>query len=265
MASCQSSHSILHQMKLAICISGWHFPLHFYQELKNQILPEGWEMEVFCIAHRRPSEAHDKDLKSLDDSHRADLDRILYHKIANEKDLRKLTNYKLYPNTIGDWGCSNQWLENHNYEDYDAFLFTHDDNLITNPYFLHEGIRGLERYDIVSNSVGLPAGWLRGSCEFFSKNMMEKLGGKFDLSMTTLTREGKTDNPEGTLELNDWNTTVYPMMKFIEDNKIKVGFLSPFYRVSQYCIEGERGWIHRTHAGNTEFEEQGLEEYYGEL
>jgi hypothetical protein len=34
--------------------------------------------------------------------------------------------------------------------------------------------------------------------------------------------------------------------------------LSPAYRVSAYCIEGERGYIHKTHGSNTLLEDAGL-------
>lgn len=49
-----------------------------------------------------------------------------------------------------------------------------------------------------------------------------------------------------------------PITKFIEDNKINVGFLSPAYRVSAYVIEGERGYISNTHGANTVEEEKGF-------
>jgi len=241
-------------MKIAVIATGWHFPAHFYRKMKDQTI----KADLFCVAHRLPEQAHDKDLSKLGDSPREQLDKTLYAKIADMDDLAGW-NFKLYPNTIGDWGCSNQWLKDHDYRDYDVILFTHDDNYILRDDFLEQGLT--KGWGILSNSMGMPQGWLRGSCEFFTRDMLDKMGGKFDLSLTTLTREGKTDTPADKTELSDWNSTVVPLMSFIADNNIPVKFLSPYYRVSKWCIEGERGWIHYTHGQNTRYEEMGLKEF----
>lgn len=247
-------------MKLAVVASGWHFPVQFYEEMSKQVF-DG-EVDLFCVSHRDPVD--DKNIATLGDTFREKMDKILYRKIASRQDIESLGwQYKLHPNTIGDWGCSNQWLEENDWKKYDAFLFTHDDNYINSTEFLQAGVDGLG--DIVSNSTGMPAGWLRGSCEFFSKDVIEKLGGKFDLSRVSLTREGKTDTPSDKNALLDWNMTVYPLMEFIQKEGLRITALSPFYRVSPYCIEGERGFIHKTHGSNTHFEEQGLKQYYGSL
>jgi hypothetical protein len=242
--------------KIAVVVSGWHFPLHFYQAIENQTI----KADLFCVAHRKPSQAKDKDISRLGNTQRENFDKILYKKIATEKDLKNW-HYKLYPNTVGDWGCSNQWMEESDWRKYDLFLFTHDDNFILRNDFLEAAIKILEKFpkvEIISNSTGRPSGWLRGSCEFFTKSFIEKLGGKFDLSMTSLNREGKTDTPEDVYALNDWNATAYPLMDFIKKNDTKVVFISPDYRVSQFCIEGERGWIYRTHGSNTAYEDEGF-------
>jgi len=244
--------------KIAIIASGWHYPLHFYKSMTEQALPEGWEAEMFCVAHRDPRHSKAKDyIKTLGEGLREDLDRKLYDKIATKKDIKELGwNYKLYPNTIGDWGNANQWLEENNYKDYDVLFITHDDNFIINNTFIYSVLESKD-WDIITNSTGMPPGYLRGSCEFFKKEVIEKIGGKFDLSEVKLTREGKTDNPnrEGLL---DWNNTVFPLMKQIQKYDFKVSALSPCYRVSMFCIEGERGFISQTHGINTAYEEQGL-------
>jgi hypothetical protein len=244
-------------MKVAVVVSGWHFGLDFYQQIEKQVLPSYWEMDLFCIAHRLPEQAK-KDLSKLGNSFREKLDKVLYKETATKHDLKKW-HFKLYPNTIGDWGCTNQWLDDYDYRDYDLFLFSHDDNLIMRNDFILQAIRDKGDWLVESNSTGMPSGWLRGSCEFFKKEMLDKMGGKFDLSETTLNREGLTDDPDGIMALNDWNTTSVPIMKFITDNNIKVKFLSPYYRVSKYCIEGERGWIHYSHGINTPIEEAGFQ------
>jgi len=251
--------------RLAVVVSGWHYPLHFYKSIANQYLPSNWEMDLFCIAHRDPNPTEAKAyLKKLGRNRRAKLDRLLYKKIATIKDIEKLGfKYVLEPNTIGDWGNSNQWLEKNDYTKYDLFLFTHDDNLILNYQLIHNVVESsdYENWLILCNSTGMPSGNIRGSFEFFKKEMLDKIGGKFDLSQTKLTREGHTENPQDRNELFDWNSTVYPLRDFLQkyDLQSKVQALSPAYRVSMYCIEGERGFISQTHGINTAEEEKGLD------
>jgi len=117
--------------KIAVVCSGWHYPLHFYEAISKQILPDGWSMDMFCISHREPqySEIEKKDVVLKGD--RKHLDEKLYSKIATIEEIENLGwTYKEYPNTVGDWGCSNQWLEEYDYKNYELMLFTHDDNLI---------------------------------------------------------------------------------------------------------------------------------------
>ncbi len=250
--------------KLAVVATGWHFPLHFYKKMAEQKAPPGWEIEFFCVSHRDPSYATEekkKDVPKLGYDRRGLYDRILYEKIATVAEIESLGwHYTLEPNTIGDWGCSNQWLEKHDYRQYDMFLFTHDDNFMLNGDLF---VDLLESGDwlILTNSEGVPSGVIRGSFEFFTREMMEHLGGKFDLSATTLTREG-TFTSDGSLEeIGNWNTTLIPIMNLIKSKNLspRVVSLSPFYRISQYCLEGERGYIHKTYELNTPREERGLD------
>lgn len=246
--------------KLAVVISGWHFPIGFYDAMASQRYPKGWNVDFFIVSHRDPSYAK---MPELGEGLRADLDRKLYTKIASKEELENLGFiYKEYPNTIGDWGNSNQWLEDNNWEKYDLFLFTHDDNLLLR-YDLFETVCGKMYKDdwlIITNSVGVPAGSLRGSFEFFKKEMLEIMGGKFDLTETTLDRTGKKDNPSDWGELYDWNTTVYPLTNLLTEKELwdKVIVLSSQYRVSIFCIEGERGLISNSQTGNNASEEAGL-------
>ena len=247
--------------KIAVVASGWHYPIQFFEAIAAQRLPKGWEMELFCVAHREPEAAAREKAGKTFSGPRADLDRSLYRSIATLDDLARLGwNYVLEPNTVGDWGNSNQWLDRHNFEDYDLLLFTHDDNLILNDvWFDHViGDNGFNDWGILANSLGMPEGWLRGSCEFFKPWVIGKLGGKFDLSQVTLSMEGKDTVSEDLGALYDWNKTVDPLMKTIYDREIPIGFMSPSYRVSAYCIEGERGYITNTHGQNTTREDEGL-------
>jgi len=247
--------------KLAVVASGWHFPSQFYEQLPKQIKMKGWEYEFFCVAHRNPMYATVEKRDKVFTGDRADLDKRLYQRVISAGEIEQAGwHYKEYPNTIGDWGNSNQWLEEHDYKEYDLFLFTHDDNLIIGDTWFSDIItdKAYKDWEILCNSAGMPKGSIRGSCEFFKPSLLEKIGGKFDLSETTLTREGKTTATENIEELYDWNNGVYPLARFIEANDIRVGFLSPAYRVSAYCIEGERGYIGNTHGINTAEEEIGL-------
>lgn len=247
--------------RLAVVASAWHYPIEFYEAIAKQQIPKGWKIDLFAIAHRKPSEAEAKTFDK--NTRRGRLDEILYRKLATEEEIKAL-GWTLIekPNTVGDWGNSNQWLEDHDYTKYDLFLFTHDDNLILNNDMFN-AVTDVYNEDwlIMSNSVGVPAGSLRGSFEFFKKEMLDLLGGKFDLSETTLDRTGVTTNPNDWSELYDWNTTVYPLTNFLHKNNLmdKVSVMSPFYRVSLYCIEGERGLISNTNGSNTEMEDAGLD------
>lgn len=228
-------------MKLAVVASGWHFPLDFYESVSRQIRIKNWQYDMFCISHRNPiySKQEKKDLQLQE------LDAILYKEIATIEQIKALGwDYKEYPNTIGDWGCSNQWLEDYDYKDYDLLLFTHDDNFIHNYKWLGNIIYFInDDWEILSNSCGDPPGWLRGSCEFFKPSLLDKIGGKFDLSQVTLNREGEILSPDKWTDIFDWNNTVHPLMTFIKDNNIKVGHISNTYRHSMFVSEGERGFI----------------------
>lgn len=247
--------------KLAVVASGWHFPASFFEIMSKQQIPKGWRVDLFVASHRDPSFAK---MPVFDEkTRRGSLDAKLYNRIITREEIEQLDwKYKEYPNTIGDWGNTNQWLEDNNYKDYDLFLFTHDDNLILR-YDLFVQICDMYDQDwlIATNTVGAPIGSIRGSFEFFKKEMLDLLGGKFDLTGVTLTREGQTDNPKEWIELYDWNGTVYPLADLLTTKELwdKVMIFSPRYRVSVFCIEGERGLISNTQELNNKSEEEGLD------
>jgi len=246
--------------RLCICVSGWHFPYGFYRVLAEQTIPKGWTVDMFVVAHRDSKFAT---MPEFEDSIRGELDKKLYPKLATKEDIEKLGfEYKEYPNTIGDWGNSNQWLEDHNYKDYDLFLFTHDDNLLLRYDMLKIVCEEMYRdsWLILTNTVGVPAGSIRGSFEFFKRQMLDKLGGKFDLSSTTLNRIGETENPKNWSDLYDWNSTITPLSELLTKNKLwsRVIVFSPIYRVSIFCIEGERGTITSSQTNNKPLEDEGI-------
>jgi len=264
--------------RLAVVAGGWHFPYGFYEAIASQKKPVGWEVDLFCVSHRNP-EFSRKEKKEVFEkmgwSHREVLDRVLYKDFATIESIQRLGwDYKEYPNTIGDWGMSNQWLDLHEYKQYDVFLFTHDDNLIPTDAMFVDILNEESDWLILSNSTGnsqrrlrrifgLPKPrHLRGSFEFFKREMLDTMGGKFDLSETTLTREGTVETPKEFTALSNWGTTVVPLERLIREKGLtsRIKTLSPYYRFSRYCYEGERGFIHSTNASNTAEEERGLKE-----
>ena len=277
--------------KLAVVVNGWHFPKEFYKQIKEQKIPDGWEIDYFCVSHRDPEVSKSEKQKiipQLGDSILEKLDKVLYKDIATVEYLEKNNwQYSLEPNTIGDWGCTNQWLEKHpNYRDYEILLLTHDDNwVIGDDLFecvLNERLETLYRNNISvygrgelqktnkaeSSEVPYEEDWLvisnglvnstakvRGSFDFFKTSLIEKMGGSFDLSRVELSRVGETDNmgvgaygtnpPPSGMSMKDWEKPVQNYHNFMYQNKLvdKVRYLSPTYRVSYWCLEGERGLL----------------------
>lgn len=247
--------------KVAVVVSGWHFPASFYEIMSHQQIPKGWRVDLFCVAHRDPSHAKMPEFDPT--TRRGSLDAKLYNRIITKEEIQNLDwEYEEYPNTIGDWGNTNQWLEDNDYTKYDLFLFSHDDNLLLRTDLF---VQICDMYDqewlIATNTVGVPAGSIRGSFEFFKKEMLDIMGGKFDLSGVTLDKTGETENPKDWNDLYDWNGTVYPLANLLTEKDLweRVMIFSPRYRVSVFCIEGERGLISNSQTGNNQLEEEGLD------
>lgn len=248
--------------KIAVVASGWHFPGHFYESMARQAVPEGWKVELFCVSHRDPKFAQEeKKGHHFSRNQRGKLDKLLYSRIPSKEYIEMLGwKYMERPNTIGDWGNTNQWLAEFDYKEYDLLLATHDDNLIIHDRLFADIVEdaAFADWDILTNSPGMPQGTIRGSFEFFKPKVLDCMGGSFDISSITLTREGVTSASQDRAELYDWNNFTDMMQKVVETHGLRVGMLSPCYRVSAYCIEGERGYISNTHGANTYFEEEGL-------
>ena len=163
------------------------------------------------------------------------------------------------PNTIGDWGFLNQWLEHINgdellipyYTEYDAILFLHDDTYIRRRD-LFPMIRDLiqSKPDTLLFTNGrypeAPKDYARGSFEIFRPELIRMLGGRIPLAETGLDRTGQTDTPQGMDALSAWNALGEPLRQFMNARGLEVGYLSEYYRVSSHVIEGERGFLHRT-------------------
>ena len=46
--------------KFAVIVSGWHFPISFYKQINKQKIPDGWEVDYFCVSQRDPSIAKEE-------------------------------------------------------------------------------------------------------------------------------------------------------------------------------------------------------------
>src|SRR6185369_9850237 len=265
-------------MRIAVVISGWHFPLHFFKAISAQQVPNGWTVDLFCVSHRDPHySAEDKKeyLANLGWSYPEVLDRVLYEKIATVEEIEALGwTYMLCPNTMGDWGNTNQWLEKYDYKKYDMMLISHDDNLILNDRLYVDLLTGNPEWLILTNSTGSTGDWrefikvnvlgraigVRGSFEFMKTELLEMMGGKFDLSATTLTREGEVHADTSLKTLNNWNMNAVPLRAFLDSHGLakRVHALSTTYRVSDYCIEGERGLVSSIQPADKPSVERGL-------
>lgn len=233
-------------MRLAVVAGGWHWPDDFY----NKISQQANGADLFVIAHRSPelpivwdekTEILEKALGPL-----ADLDRQLYSEYPMINKLRTLGwNYSEEPNTVGDWGFFNQWLDKHDYREYDVILNCHDDTFIRRND-LFDQLSG--DWLILSNGsyLGQPKAYVRGSFEFWKREMLGLLDGHFDLGKVTLTREGKTDTPPGLAGITAWNSTCLPLRRMMAQKNManRITYLSPYYRISKWVIEGERGFMH---------------------
>jgi hypothetical protein len=62
-----------------------------------------------------------------------------------------------------------------------------------------------------------------------------------------LQRVNEKSSPEDHYGLDDWNLTDKNFMKQLYDNDLAddMRYLSKHYRVSNYCIEGERGFTYK--------------------
>ena len=110
-------------------------------------------------------------------------------------------------------------------------------------------------WNVISNAIVNGTGGLRGSFDFFKTSLIEKMGGKFSDKGVELDRTGETDNmgmeyygasyPTGGLSMKDWEKPLNEFFGFMYEEELldTIRYLSPVYRVSNYCIEGERGLL----------------------
>lgn len=239
-------------MKIAVVAGGWHFPIHFFREMAAQ----SRKADLFVVAHRSPELRIVREEKLVRLASAigplADLDRELYNGYLGIKELESLGwHYQEAPNTAGDLCFFNQWLDTHDYRDYDVILNCHDDVYLRSRDVLAvvESASNVPDWLILSNGKypEAPEAYLRGSFMFWRKEMLDRVGGRIHLGELTLTREGLTDSPEGMKALHSWNYTTVPLRNFIIKSKLthRIFTLSPYYRISPWVIECERGFLNQ--------------------
>ena len=42
--------------KILVIATGWHFSSHFYEKMIGQIVPNNFEIDYYCVAHREPED-----------------------------------------------------------------------------------------------------------------------------------------------------------------------------------------------------------------
>ena len=136
--------------KILVIATGWHFSSHFYEKMAQQIIPDGWEVDYYCVAHRTPDDENTiKEKDSLRESSAENfllqLDQLMYEYPITTKQIEDFGwTFMLEENTIGDMECFNQWSEHYDYSEYDFVLITHDDNLILSDKLFVDIVGGIE-------------------------------------------------------------------------------------------------------------------------
>lgn len=255
--------------RMAVIVGGWHYSYHFYEMIAKQKIPNGWEIDLFVIGHREPPGIkNEKDLSYY-------YDRKLYERFVEVDDLNRLNwKYNIMPNKIGDLFYVNQWLSLYDYHKYNIIHFSHDDNYIRSTDVFQKiltdevqfykkdnyGVKTIKTNNkdwlILSNSTSESFYHVRVSSIFFKKEIFDLLDDGFDLSDVKLDRTGKIDTPKLHSALSEWNKTVGKLNELIKKFNLyeNIRYISPYYRVSPYCIEGERGMISKKTCWIKEFE-----------
>ena len=273
--------------KILVLATGWHFSSQFYTQMSKQKVPEGWEIDYFCVAHRPPENKYTisekEHLRQQEgDTPLTKLDMMMYeYPITTEQIESCGWEYILEDNTVGDMEVFNQWSEKYNYRDYDFVLITHDDNLILsdelftdiveNNIMVYKPIlesKSGHRFEV--EEVPISDGWSfidngynkdipkafepRGSFSLYKKELIDMLpNNKFDMyqeggrGIVTRVGETKSIGHEG---ISAWNAHAGTFREFLYEGGLvdKTRYFSLTKRVSKYCIEGERGFIHNARA-----------------
>jgi len=230
--------------KILVIATGWHFSSHFYENMAKQIVPSGWKVDYFCVAHRLPDDENTINEKNHirnnnTENFLSELDLLMYENVITKENIENFGwKFMLEENTVGDMECFNQWSEHYDYKDYDIICITHDDNLILSdkifldivdpslPLYkpIKESRVGRDQFktQLVVNdndwyfldngySEGLPKAFTpRGSFSFYKRELIDLLpNNKFNMSedggLGIVERPGET-NSVGYEGIKAWNT-----------------------------------------------------------
>lgn len=255
-------------MKIALIAGGWHFPKHFYDKVKDVILPDEVSLDLYAVCHRNMTEDLHKDyikqINQLKESPLKKLDQELYKDYA-DLDYLKSTGWivDLCENKIGDYYFMNQWLDLYeDTTDYDIYIYLSDDVYLFDEwkYFIKDFYNNnLEIFEYKESWVksNLNPNWIhignccndnlkvmRSSTGIFTSSFLREIK-RFPVDNIKLTRENQNDNKWSHWDVDEWNKVQRNTQDFISSkNKEHLCFrLSPYYRISKYMIEAERGLI----------------------
>lgn len=279
--------------KIAVITLGWHFSSHFYEKMTKQLVPIGWEIDYFCVAHRSPEDSNTinekENIRNTEpENFMLQLDQQLYEYPITKSEIEDFGwKFMLEENTIGDMESFNQWSEKYNYAEYDIICLSHDDNFILSDKVFVDILENNmdvympikeSRYGVLNHQFKVKktpineTDWLflengysqhipkaftpRTSFSFYKREFMDMLpNNKFDMSDSgkkIMDRIGKTDSPTDHKGLTEWNVMVGTLRDWLYAAKPDLGMLDHYgwlsnsaLRVSKYCIEGERGFIHK--------------------
>jgi len=265
--------------KLAVVISGWHYPYSFYQQIKNQQIPKNWNIDVFVVSHRDPEleivyEEKQPLMQQFGTGILQDIDKQLYGRIITKKEIKDFGfTYNEEPNDVGDLNLFNQWVQRHYKSQYDYIMYTHDDTFMLNDRLFLDILEKkapliTNPSPSVMNSVNPDYDWHhlasgvhqgttcpRTSFTVVSRELLDKLAPVFKTITTEGTDLNRTDevntpyeisgNKINTSILGTWNAPGRNFWKWCHENgyENKSVRLSDTYRVTPYFIEGERGFI----------------------
>ena len=271
---------MIENKKLAVVIGGWHYPHTYYKQIKAQKIPDGWEVDYFVVSHRDPElpivfDEKQPLLESRGDGLLQSFDNELYSRIITKKELSEMGFiYNVEESSIGDLYQLNQWVKRHYEGQYDKVLYTHDDNYMLSDQlfidileykaqlFISEDVNKLKEIPSKTEWCHLAAGIQedtmvpRMSFTFLDKELLDKVKDKLEYITTVdvdLVRPGETntlyDVVDGgqisTSALVSWNAPCRSFVQWMRDNNYvdRSARLSPYYRVTKYFIEGERGFM----------------------
>ena len=269
--------------KLAVVLGGWHYPYAYYDQLKKQKVPDGWEIDFFVVSHRDPElpvvfDEKQPLLESRGNGTLQDFDHELYSRIITKQELSEMGfTYDVEKSSIGDLYQLNQWVQRHYEGQYDKVLFTHDDNYLLNTelftdiigrkaeIFVPDDMGNLNKVDSDFEWKHLAGGQIentrcpRTSFTFLDKELLDELQHDLERISTAdvdLIRTGETntlydvrDSKQiSTSKLVSWNSPGRSFVTWMKEHDYidKSVRLSPHYLVTKYFIEGERGfmWTH---------------------